>query len=139
MFKRILTPVDFSEKSSRAVDVASGLAAATRGEVILLHVIETIEHLKFEEIRSFYDKLEKHATAELHKLREQAAQPGVSVREDVVYGKRARSILDYAAKHRLDLIVMSSHRVELGREGSSLATISYEVAVLAPCPVLLLK
>jgi hypothetical protein len=41
--------------------------------------------------------------------------------------------------HRVDLIAMSSHRFELAGERTSLATISYEVAVLASCPVLLLK
>jgi nucleotide-binding universal stress UspA family protein len=95
--------------------------------------------MKFEEIRGFYDKLEEHANAELHKLAERVAQSGVSVREEVVYGKRAKNIVEYAANHRVDLIAMSSHRLEPGHERTSLATISYEVAVLAPCPVLLLK
>jgi nucleotide-binding universal stress UspA family protein len=139
MFKRILAPVDFTEKASVGVDAACELAVSGRGEVILLHVIETIEHMKFEEIRGFYDKLEKHANAELHKLAERATQAGVSVHEEVVYGKRARNIIEYATNHRVDLIAMSSHRFEPARERTSLASISYEVALLAPCPVLLLK
>ena len=136
MFKRILVPVDFSEKSPGSVDVACRLAAGNHGEIILLHVIETIEHLESDELRSFYSKLEKNAAAGLRRLADQAPGKGVSVQTETVYGKRARSIIEFAAKRRVDLIVLSSHRV---LPESGFPSISYEVGVLATCPVLLLK
>ena len=139
MFKRILAPVDLSETSAGAVDIACRLAAGNHGEIILLHVIETIEHLEVDEMRSFYNKLEERATAGLHRLAERASQSGIQVQVETVYGKRARSIVEFAANRRVDLIVLNSHRVQPGQAGAGLATISYEVAVLAPCPVLLLK
>src|SRR5688572_18034517 len=113
MFKRILVPVDLSEKSSNAVDVACRLAAGNHSEIILLHVIETIEHLEFDELRSFYGKLEERATAGLRRLAEQATvKDGVSVQTQTVYGKRVRSIIEFAEKRRVDLIVLNSHRVQ---------------------------
>jgi nucleotide-binding universal stress UspA family protein len=136
MFKRILVPVDLSEKSSEAVDVACRLAAGNHGEIMLLHVIETIEHLDFDELRDFYSKLEKNATAGLRRLAEQASHKGLSVQSETVYGKRARSIIEFAAKRRVDLVVLNSHPVQ---SGSGFPSISYEVGVLASCPVLLLK
>jgi nucleotide-binding universal stress UspA family protein len=139
MFKRILVPVDLSEKSSEAVDVASRLAAANQGEVVLLHVIETIEHLEFDDLRVFYKKLEDRATAGLERLTSRVSHEGVPAHAETVYGKRARSIIEFAANRRVDLIVLNSHRVEPDQTGYRFATISYEVAVLAPCPVLLLK
>jgi nucleotide-binding universal stress UspA family protein len=139
MFKRILVPVDLSEKSSEAVDVASRMAAANQGEVILLHVIETIEHLEFDELRLFYKTLEDRAVTGLDRLSSRASHSGVPASVETVYGKRAKSIIEFAASRRVDLIVLNSHRVEPGQTGSGFATISYHVAVLAPCPVLLLK
>lgn len=136
MFKRILVPVDLSEKSSVAVDVACRLAPGNHGEIILLHVIETIEHLEFDELRNFYTKLEKTATTGLRRLADQACAKGGSIQIETVYGKRARSIIEFAAKRRVDLIVLNSHPVQ---SGSGFPSISYEVGVLASCPVLLLK
>ena len=136
MFKRIMVPVDLSEKSLKAVGVAYKLAAGKKAEIILFHVIETIEHLEFDELRSFYGKLEKKATAGLRRLAEQESHKGISVRTETVYGKRARSIIEFASKQRVDLIVLNSHRVQ---RGAAYPSISYEVGVLAPCPVLLLK
>jgi nucleotide-binding universal stress UspA family protein len=139
MFKRILVPVDLSEKSSEAVDVASRLAATNQGHIVLLHVIETIEHLDFDDLRVFYTKLEDRATAGLDRLTNQVSLAGVPAQAETVYGKRAKSIVEFAANHRVDLIVLNSHRVEPDQTGYGFATISYQVAVLAPCPVLLLK
>jgi nucleotide-binding universal stress UspA family protein len=136
MFKRILVPVDLSERSAGAVDVACRLATGNHAEVILLHVIETIEHLEFDELRSFYDKLEQNATVGLRRLADQSPHKGVSVQTETVYGKRARCIIEFAAKRRVDLIVLNSHRVQ---PNGGFPSISYEVGVLASCPVLLLK
>jgi nucleotide-binding universal stress UspA family protein len=139
MFKRILVPVDLSDKSPEAVDAASQLAKANQGELILLHVIETIEHLDFGELQPFYKKLEDRAIAGLDRLSSRAAQYGVPARVETVYGKRAASIIEFAASRRMDLIILNSHRVEPDQPAAGFATISYAVAVLARCPVLLLK
>ena len=48
MFQRILVPVDLTQKSLTAVDMAYEFADQTGAEVVLLHVIETIEHVQFE-------------------------------------------------------------------------------------------
>ena len=60
MFRRILVPVELSDKDLRAVDAARSLAKANEQgdtEVALLHVIETLD-LPFEELEDFYGKLE---------------------------------------------------------------------------------
>lgn len=137
MFKRILVPVDFSDKSQEAVDAACKLTPVNSGaEVILLHVIETIDRVDFDELRAFYEKLEKNASKGLQHLAEHARGLGVSVQMETIYGKRARSIIEFADKRRVDLIVLNSHRMETER---GFPSISYEVGALASCPVLLLK
>jgi nucleotide-binding universal stress UspA family protein len=57
----------------------------------------------------------------------------------VTFGHRAPGIVEVAIANQSDLIVMASHRIDPDRPGHDWATISYGVAVLAPCHVLLLK
>jgi nucleotide-binding universal stress UspA family protein len=63
MFQRILVPVDLTEKSLKAVDLAYEFATSLGSEVVLLYVIETIEHVQFEfeQLKPFYDRLEASA------------------------------------------------------------------------------
>src|SRR5215468_8397521 len=65
MYHRILVPVDLTEKSMASVDVAYEFAAQSKAEVILLHVIETIEHIQFDELKPFYGRLEASARSGL--------------------------------------------------------------------------
>ena len=60
MFHRILVPVDLTGKSLTAVDLAYEFAVESGAEVILLHVIETVEHIQFEELKNFYQRLERY-------------------------------------------------------------------------------
>ncbi len=47
--------------------------------------------------------------------------------------------MDFAAEEDSDLIILSSHRIDLENPGSSWTTLSYKVAILAQRPVLLVK
>ena len=68
MFQTILVPTDFSKTSRHALDIAVGIALLDQGQIHLLHVIETIPHLAFEELKNFYTSLEAHAGQELETL-----------------------------------------------------------------------
>ncbi len=139
MFQRILVPVDLTEKSMVAVDMAYGLASQFGSEVILLHVIETIEHLQFDELKPFYERLEKSARKGLQECSEKFASNKIKVDQAVVYGHRSRAIVGFAIENRVDLIMMASHRVDPDRPGHDWSSISYAVAIMATCPVLLVK
>ena len=139
MFNRILVPVDLSDRSLTAVDVARELAAQFQAEVVLLHVIETIEHVEFDELKSFYERLENSARKRLQEFSERFAANEMRVDQVIVYGHRTREIIAYAAANRVDLIIMSSHRIDPDRPGHEWASISYAAAILSPCPVLLVK
>jgi len=139
MFKRILVPVDLSEKSLAAVDVAYDFAAQTEAEVTLLHVIETIEHVAFEELKPFYERLEKSARKGLKEFSERFVTHKLRADIAVIYGHRSKEIVNYARDNRADLIVMASHRIDPDRPGHDWSSISYSVAILSPCPVLLVK
>lgn len=138
MFRNILVPVDITPKNRRAVEVARDLAGASGGRVTLLHVIETLD-LPFEELKEFYDRLQEQATRDMEDLSRPLRDAGVPFQGQVLFGERGRKIVDFATREESDLIVLDSHRVEPDKPGRGITTLSYRVAILAPCPVLLVK
>jgi nucleotide-binding universal stress UspA family protein len=139
MFQRILVPVDLTARSISAVDLSLEFATQSQAEVTLLHVIETIEHVKFDEMKDLYRRLEDSARKGLKEFSERFIDQGLSVDCVVTYGHRTQGIIDYAISSRTDLIIIASHRIDPDRPGHDWSTISYGVAVLSPCPVLLVK
>jgi universal stress protein A len=139
MFYRILVPVDLTEKSLAAVDLARKCADESGAEVILLHVIETVEHVEFDELKAFYERLENSSRKRLEILAESFAAKHLKVDQVIVYGHRTREIVNYAKTKSADLIIMASHRIDPDRPGYSWSSISYAVAILSPVPVLLVK
>ena len=141
MFQRILVPVDLTEKSVTAVDMAYELAAQSGAEVVLLYVIQTIEHVEFEfeELKPFYDRLESSARKGLQEFSERFVANKLRIDQAIVCGQGTKEIIDFAIRSRTDLIVMASHRIDPDRPGHDWSSISYAVAILSPCPVLLVK
>lgn len=138
MFKKILVPVDLTEKNHRAVETARRLLDIG-GQMTLLHVIATIEDAAYEELEEFYARLEAKAEAELATLSELGAGEGIAIYRRVVYGRRAQEIVRYAEETGSDLIALSSHAMDREQPTEHWATVSYRVAILATCPVLLVK
>lgn len=140
MFRKLLVPVDFTEKNDAALASAIEIATGNEGaEVVLLHVIETIEHIEFEEMADFYRGLETRAAAKLFALEERLIQAGVRARHEIVYGKRAETVVRYAEDQGMDLLILSSHKVDREHPALGWGTISYRIAIVARCPVLLVK
>lgn len=139
MFRRILVPVDFTAKNERALARARQLAELAGGEVTLVHVVETLEDELDADLEGFYRKLEAKAEEKMAPVLEGLGDGGFGKRSAVVLGHRARAIADFAEHDKTELIVLSSHRVDPDKPGSDWMTISYKVAILARCPVLLVK
>ncbi|HEX4999318.1 MAG TPA: universal stress protein [Terriglobia bacterium] len=137
--QRILVPVDMTEKSLAAVDFAFDLATRFSAETILLHVIEKIEYVTFDEMKDLYQRLESSAASGLQEFSERFQENGLTVDCLVTFGHRTQGIVDCAVERRADLIIMASHRIDPDRPGHDWSTISYGVAILAPCAVLLMK
>lgn len=140
MFRKLLVPVDFTEKNEAALSSAVEIASGSQGaQVMLLHVIETIEHIEPEEMADFYRGLEARAAAKLFRMQEKLDASGVRAKHEIVYGKRAEAIVQYAEEHETDLMILSSHKVDRDHPALGLGTISYRIAIVARCPVLLVK
>jgi len=140
MFKNILVPTDLSEKSSRALEIALDMANR-RGDcrVTLLHVIERIEDSDEEEFQSFYDKLASKARLKMKEMTKQYSAGKAEIAKEIIFGNRVGEIVDFARKHAVDLIILSSHKLNRVDAVEGWATISYKVGILAPCPVMMVK
>lgn len=139
MFQKILVPVDLTDKHQRALEIALQLAGQAGGEVTLLHVIELIQGLSMDEERGFYQRLERTAHARLERLRASLAGHKVPVTVQVVFGDRAREVMQHASHTGTELIILTSHRVDPQDPGTHWGTLSYKLGILAQCPILLVK
>ncbi len=138
MFRNVLVPVDFTDRSIEAVNVAARLLNEDGGVVTLLHVVQTVPGLDLDGNPDFYSRLESAATKEIAALGELLEDKAVAWNALLVIGNRGDEIVK-AAANDVDLVVVSSHRVDLDSPETGAGTMSYRIAVSAPCPVLLLK
>jgi nucleotide-binding universal stress UspA family protein len=139
MFRHILVPLDLSARNDPALETALGLAEQNRARVTLLHVIQRIEHVPEAELRPFYRRIEATARKQMDAAARRFAARKIDVRAVIALGAPARGIVEHAAVNGVDLIVLSSHKVDLSRRAQGFGTISYQVGVLCRCPVLLVK
>lgn len=117
MYKSILLAVDLAHESSwaKAAPAAASLADATGAE---LHVMTVAPRVRGAMVaQHFPQDFEKNAAATSAKeLSELTAKlfPGRDVKKHVATGRVYRSIVDMAKTIGSDLIVLASHRPELG-------------------------
>jgi nucleotide-binding universal stress UspA family protein len=138
-FENIVVPVDFTAKNEAALDIAFTIAQQNRGRVALLHVIEVIDNVPQDELTSFYERLTSRAEKELKTRSQRFRDAGLTVESKIRRGKRLKEIVDDAWERKADLVVVSSHKVDPSAALRSLGTLSYQVSVLCPCAVLLVK
>jgi len=97
--KRILFPVDFSERSEAVVPTVEAFARKFESELTLMHVIPPIP--PDDRVYAPGAQLEAFAT--------RAEFKGVDVRTRVVCGDPATQIVEFAHDRKSDLIVMPTH------------------------------
>jgi len=139
MFKNILVPTDLSQKSIKALEIALNMADECGSRITFLHVIERIEDSDEEDFKSFYDKLASRARLKMQKIITQCRATGLEIDNEIIFGNRVGEIVDFAYKHAIDLIILSSHKLNKVDAVEGWATISYKVGILAPCPVMMVK
>ena len=139
MFQKILVPLDVAKKNQPALAAAAEVARQHRGTILLLHVIERIEHVPEEELKSFYQRLEQGVQRELSAAARSLAEQGVTASTHIVFGRRAEEVVRFAIQEHVDLIVLRSHRYDLQTAKFPVGTLSHQIAVLAQCAVLLVK
>ncbi|MGO9017641.1 MAG: universal stress protein [Syntrophobacteraceae bacterium] len=139
MFKNILIPSDLTERNHKAMDIAVKLALEDSAVVTLLHVIETVEQVDSEDFDKFYRQLGARAGRKIDKLIAKYGREGITMEKQILYGRRVYEILNFAVAHGVDLIIMSSHKLDPENAAEGWGTISFKIGVLSHCPVMLVK
>jgi universal stress protein A len=134
-----MVPVDLTNRNIPALDIAIRMALQNHASVTLLHVIEQLEDSTLDELKAFYARLEKQARDKLSSMAAEFIEKGLAVHQVILYGKRAEEIIHHAMDHQIDLIIMSSHKIDLENPTQGWGSISYKVGILSQCPVLLVK
>ena len=157
MYKKILVPYDDSEPSNKALDHAVDIAKMSGGsEVILLYVIAEFPTYHFIErparsiktgekitlsqyLKEVYELMEESANDVLDKKKEEIKKTaGLEIKTKLLTGHISNAIIDFAAKEKVDLIVIGN----VGRSGISkirtLGSVSRSVSERAPCPVMII-
>ncbi len=139
MFKHILIPVSRVAEVQKALELAADMLMKESGEMTLLHVIELIRDMPYEEFKSFYDGLEQQSEEDLKTAQHKYKERGIEINTRIVFGQRVKEILGYTEQKKVDLIVLQSHPIDLTDPMKGWGTISYRVAILSRCPVMLVK
>jgi universal stress protein A len=138
--KVILAPIDFSDSSLQALDVARDLASRYGSEIVLVHVVPVIpEGADILSETSNEKDLTEQAQPQLAELVDQLKQQGLRARAIIGEGNDAGpEILRIADAEHADLIVIATH----GRTGLrrlAFGSVTEKIVRKADCPVLVLR
>ena len=149
MYKKIMVPLDGSKL---AESVFPHLETVTKGckarpEVIVVQAVEPIsvpvgqelsQLSSIEDVKKFETHLKTDADRYLAGVVGRLEASGVKARAEVVYGKAAGALIEFAAKNSVDLIVMATH----GRTGISrwmMGSVADRLIRSAGVPVLMVR
>jgi nucleotide-binding universal stress UspA family protein len=141
--KLILSPIDFSDSSHGALDVAADFAARFGAELLLVHVMPAIEDLPksvsvFKEGQ--YDQsLTDAAAKRLADLAATLAQKNVKARTEMGTANDVGMELVRIAEHEhADMIIIATHGMT-GWHKIAFGSVAEKVVKQASCPVLVLR
>ena len=140
-WRRILVPLDFSNLSLHALDVAAPLARDLDARLFLLSVIEPPAYpggLEATILATPDCELVEYAESELPKIARRFVPPEVHLTVLVERGRAFEVITRVAQEMNIDLIVLASH----GRTGLDrilLGSTAERVVRHAPCPVYVVR
>ncbi|MFM7852780.1 MAG: universal stress protein [Flammeovirgaceae bacterium] len=120
--RRILVPCDFSDPAVQAFKFAVEIALKSRGEIILLNVVEVpVMHetvlmptLYFEQ--TLMDEMKGAADKKFQRLKDRWAGERVTVSTFVQFGSIITSIRQLIDEKKIDLVVMGTHGTTGARE-----------------------
>jgi nucleotide-binding universal stress UspA family protein len=138
--KKILCPIDFSDSSQAAFDMAVGLAERLGSEVEIVHVIQPPVYVGWEDspaslaaTAEMLDQSRSRGKEQLDALAAKSARKGVPVRVALHEGTPHHEIAELSKS--FDLVVMGTH----GRTGMQhllIGSVAERVVRSAVCPVL---
>lgn len=144
MYKRILVPLDGSDRAEHAIPVAARIARAFGGSIILLGVATTpVEYGPYlappaTYAREAIDAALTEATSYLQGVAQSDVLAGITTEVKALFGAAAPTILSAVQMFHSSIIVMCSHGYT-GFKRWVLGSVADKVTRYAPIPVLVLR
>ena len=145
-YKRILVPLDGSELAKQALPHAEDLATRTGATIVLMQIVQPLMEKMM--VAPGYavtmqnapriDNSVDEADARLAGHVEHLYHLHIVAETMIDIGDPAGKIVDYAAEHDIDLIVMSTHG-HTGLTRWRYGRVTTKVLSEAPCPVLVVR
>lgn len=146
--KTILVPIDFSNQSKHALDLAVQIAKKGDIKIEAINIIEGLQPSSFNtmgegaanysEDEFFLKKLIEKTKENLQNLVEQSKYKGVKITPAVSIGNPYQSIAKAIADHNADLVVMGTKGVS-GIDEVMIGSNTERVVRYSKCPVITLK
>jgi nucleotide-binding universal stress UspA family protein len=142
--KKILVPCDFSDSAVQAFIFALQIAQQSKGEIILLHVVELpvlrgtmlVPTLYFEE--NFLKDMKVSAEKNFKELKAKWTNDGIKVRSLIAQGPTTKTITRIAEENKVDLIVMGTQGAT-GFKEFLVGSNTEKVVRFSPLPVLAVR
>jgi nucleotide-binding universal stress UspA family protein len=147
MFQNILCAVDGSKPALKAAQTASSLAAELGAKLTFLTVTKEIDltedvkrYMEIEHLTGSPQYVLDRSTEQIiQDARECAREAGVAdMRTEVKVGNPARTIIAFAERNGIDLIVMGG-RGHGEIEGILVGSVSHKVSNLAKCTCMMVR
>ncbi len=145
MYHNILVPLDGSENAYKTLTHAGNLAKKFDSQVNVLsvfrhhsHIEKSISMVRPREPENLDDVLSAYAKDVVAEGKTILKEQGVEkVKGFIKMGTASKKILEFAKKHDIDLIIISS-RGNGDLRGYLLGGVSHKVTGLAKCPVMVI-
>ena len=141
-FEHILCPVDFSEGSKKALNIALDFKKQFDAHIDVIHIVNNpfgdyVHPFEVRNMESCKKGAIEIARKELSKLKEEMPLPK-DTKMHVLYGVPADEIINFAKARNVNLIIIDTH----GRRGIArlvIGSVTEEVIRRATCPVLAVR
>ena len=139
--QRILVPVDFSEPSSFALEVAAQIARAQQAEIVVLHMLGLSEAVLTKDETHEYEEAKYYMELARKRFKPFLNKPylkNIKVKQIVQNYKIFRELNKVAQEQHIDLVVMGSHGVS-GLNDFFVGSNTEKVVRTCDVPVLVVK
>lgn len=144
--KKILVPIDFSDRSSEALDFAIEFNEKVKGQIVLMHAIVvpatsfiSYGAIDLKHMQSFYQaEYIKGTHNRLEEWAERVAEAGQKYSAHLKYGHPFEKVNELIADEKVDWIVMGSDGAS-GIKEIFVGSLTERVIRHASCPVIAVK
>jgi len=146
-FKKIICPIDFSEHSYKALEVAQEIARQFSAALYLLNVVSYVPVIPPDvsyggpygfDAEAYEESMIAAAEEYLEEIREKRLPGYLEVKTMVLTGDAAKEIVETAENENADLIVIATHGLT-GWRHLIFGSVAEKVVQHAPCPVLTIR